>query len=105
MNTHRLIVLSAVLLFQVSFAVDVCRPPGYQLSGKLYVATVHLYQHVGRPLLAGKVACRFRPTCSDYSIEAVEKHGTVRGLVLTCKRLLSCTNKVKMGTSDPVPES
>ena len=105
MKKRRLIVLTAVLLLQVGLAIDVCRQPDRQVSGKLYIAAVHAYQHIGRPMLVGKVACRFRPTCSDYSIVAVEKHGTVRGLVLTCRRLMSCTNKVKMGTSDPVPES
>ena len=80
----------------------VFRRPESQLSGKLYVAAVHAYQTVGRPLLKGVVACRFRPTCSDYSITAVQRHGTIPGLVLTCKRLISCTNDVNMGTPDPV---
>jgi putative membrane protein insertion efficiency factor len=74
------------------------------LLGKLYVAAVHGYQMVGRPLLKGKVACRFRPTCSDYSITAVQKHGTIPGLLMTCKRVLSCTDSVPMGTPDPVAE-
>lgn len=104
MRKRRLFVLSAVLIFQLALAVDVCRRPGSQLTGKLYIGAVHVYQTVGRPLLKGKVACRFRPTCSDYSIAAVEKHGTVQGLVLTCKRVMSCTNEVPMGTIDPVPQ-
>jgi putative membrane protein insertion efficiency factor len=104
MRKRRLIILSTVLLFQLSLTIDVFRQPGSQLSGKLYVAAVHAYQAVGRPLLEGRVACRFRPTCSDYSIAAVEKHGIIPGLVLTSKRLISCTNDVPMGTPDPVAE-
>lgn len=104
MKKRRLFVLAAILIFQLSLAADVCRPPGSQITGKMYVGMVHIYQVVGRPLLKGKVACRFRPTCSDYSIAAVEKHGTVRGLFLTCKRLVSCQNSVPMGTADPVPD-
>src|SRR5262245_1483792 len=80
MRKRRLLILTAVLLFQLGLAVDVYRQPGSQVSGKLYVGAVHVYQRFGRPLLKGKVACRFRPTCSDYSIMAVETHGTVRGL-------------------------
>ena len=102
MRKRRLVILSAVILFQLSLTVDVFRRPESQLSGKLYVAAVHAYQTVGRPLLKGVVACRFRPTCSDYSITSVQKHGTLPGLVLTCKRLISCTNDVPMGTPDPV---
>ena len=105
MKKRRLLILSALLLFQLGLMIDLCRRPGEQVTGKVYVAAVHVYQTFGRPLLAGKVACRFRPTCSDYSIAAVEKHGTVRGLVLTCKRIMSCTHKVPMGTNDVVPES
>src|SRR5262245_40051405 len=104
MKKRRLFILSAVLLFQLALTVDVLRRPEDQLSGKVYIGAVHVYQAIGRPLLKGKVACRFRPTCSDYSIEAVQKHGTIRGLVLTCKRLMACTNDVPMGTSDPVAE-
>jgi uncharacterized protein len=49
------------------------------------------------------VACRYTPTCSVYSIQAVEKHGIRRGLVLSAKRLLSCDRSVPSGTPDPVP--
>jgi putative membrane protein insertion efficiency factor len=58
---------------------------------------------VGRPLLKDRVRCRYQPTCSDYSVEAVEKHGIRRGLVLTVRRINSCQTSVPMGTHDPVP--
>jgi len=51
-------------------------------------------------MLEGIVACRYRPTCSEYSIQAVERYGIGRGLFLTVKRLASCTNDVPMGTVD-----
>lgn len=48
-------------------------------------------------------ACRFQPTCSEYMIEAIEKHGIVYGLYLGIKRLLRCHPWGKSGF-DPVPE-
>lgn len=100
----RLILLLVVFLGASGFTWDLSRQPGHQVTGRVYVGCIHVYQAVGRPLLKGWVACRFRPTCSDYSIEAVERHGTIHGLALTYKRLRSCTNEVKMGTVDKVPE-
>lgn len=99
----RLILLTTVLVAGLGFAWDVSRLPERQLTARVYISTVHVYQAVGRPLLKGKVACRYRPTCSDYSIEAVQRHGITRGLVLTYKRIRSCTNTVPPGTVDPVP--
>ena len=47
--------------------------------------------------------CRFSPTCSNYMIEALEKHGLFRGLKLGIKRILKCHPNGKFGY-DPVPE-
>ena len=99
----KLVVLAAILVVSLGFAWDVSRRPDRQLSALSYVGCVRVYQVIGRPLLKGKVACRYRPTCSDYSIAAVRRHGTLRGLALTYKRIRSCTNDVPMGTIDPVP--
>src|SRR5712664_4011529 len=82
---------------------DSFRSPGSQITGRLYIAGVHLYQAVGRPLLRGHVRCRYQPTCSDYSIEAVQKFGIRRGLVMTQRRINSCQASVPLGTYDPVP--
>lgn len=99
----KLILILALSLGGFGFAFDLSRAPESQLSAHAYIGCVHVYQAVGRPLLKGWVACRFRPTCSDYSIQAVQRHGIIRGLDLTYKRLRSCTNDVKMGTIDQVP--
>jgi uncharacterized protein len=47
--------------------------------------------------------CRHIPTCSNYAIEALEKHGSIKGSFLTIKRILKCN---PWGTNgyDPVPE-
>ncbi len=73
------------------------------MDGQLYVGAVHLYQTLGRPVLQGRVVCRFTPSCSDYSIEAVQRHGIRWGLVLTVKRLSACNHDTPLGTYDPVP--
>ena len=84
-------------------AGDTFRKPESQVTARLYVAGVHLYQAVGRPLLKGHVQCRYNPTCSDYSIEAVQRFGIRRGLIMTEKRIESCQTTVPLGTFDPVP--
>jgi len=45
--------------------------------------------------------CRFYPTCSQYSIQAVEKYGVIKGLWLTVKRLAKC-HPFHPGGYDPV---
>jgi uncharacterized protein len=90
------------LLVAVTCA-DSFRLPDRQLSARAYVAVVHGYQSLGRPLVAGFVQCRYRPTCSRYSIEAVQKYGLRKGLALTSARLWRCRGVVPLGTSDPLP--
>ena len=52
----------------------------------------------------GRVSpCRFTPTCSGYALEAIERHGAVRGLALTVRRLGRCRPGGPSGY-DPVPE-
>lgn len=47
-------------------------------------------------------SCRFVPTCSQYTFQAIEKHGLVRGLWLGAKRLARC-HPFNPGGFDPVP--
>jgi putative membrane protein insertion efficiency factor len=47
-------------------------------------------------------SCRFQPTCSDYGLEAVERHGWLRGVFMTVHRIVRC-NPWCAGGSDPVP--
>ncbi|MEK6642303.1 MAG: membrane protein insertion efficiency factor YidD [Planctomycetota bacterium] len=65
------------------------------------VAFIRAYQFVMRPLLAG--SCRFVPTCSEYVIEAVERHGPIRGGWLGVRRMLRCHPWGGASGYDPVP--
>ncbi|MGC9948859.1 MAG: membrane protein insertion efficiency factor YidD [Bryobacteraceae bacterium] len=95
--------LAPVLLVYALAAADSFRQPSKQITARVYQAAVHGYQHYGRPLLQPYIHCRYQPTCSEYSIQAVRKWGIRHGLVLTTKRLLSCRSSVPLGTPDPVP--
>ncbi|MEO1775637.1 MAG: membrane protein insertion efficiency factor YidD [Pseudomonadota bacterium] len=48
--------------------------------------------------------CRFQPTCSAYALEALERHGPIRGTWLTIRRLSRCRPGAEWGY-DPVPPS
>jgi putative membrane protein insertion efficiency factor len=62
---------------------------------------IRAYQLLVSPLLPP--ACRFLPTCSDYAIDAVHRHGAARGLGLALRRLTRCHPWGGSGY-DPVPE-
>lgn len=70
------------------------------LIGKLLIAFIRVYQGMISPLLPG--SCRFVPTCSEYGVQALRKHGPWRGGWLTMKRFLSCHPWGGHG-HDPVP--
>ncbi|WP_430811673.1 MULTISPECIES: membrane protein insertion efficiency factor YidD [unclassified Carboxylicivirga] len=61
---------------------------------------VKLYQWFISPVLGA--SCRYTPTCSQYTIEALKKHGPFKGLYLALKRILSCHPWGGHG-HDPVP--
>ena len=95
--------LAVVFLLLVLAVLDTFRSPANQVTGRLYIGGVRVYQALGHPLLKGRIQCRYRPTCSEYSIEAVQKHGIRHGLVLTVRRITSCQTDVPLGTLDLVP--
>ena len=85
--------------------VDLCRAPPDQFGGRLYVVLVRGYQGSISPCLRGFVRCRYSPSCSEYSIEAVKQCGLWKGLGLTVSRLWRCRGTVPLGTCDPVPDT
>jgi hypothetical protein len=70
------------------------------LPARAVTAVVRAYQLVR----IGRVSpCRFTPTCSQYAVEAVERHGARRGLLLAARRLGRCRPGGPSGY-DPIPE-
>ena len=67
---------------------------------RLLIGLVRLWQ-IGPSRLTG-ANCRYLPTCSAYAIEALERHGAIRGGGLAVKRLLRCHPWGGHGY-DPVP--
>ena len=65
-----------------------------------FIVLVRFYQLCISPLKPP--SCRFTPTCSQYAIEALRKHGPIKGLYLTIRRLLRCHPWGGSGY-DPVP--
>lgn len=65
-----------------------------------FVFLIRFYQVVISPLKPA--TCRFQPTCSQYSVEALQRHGIIKGSILAFKRITSCHPWGKSGY-DPVP--
>jgi putative membrane protein insertion efficiency factor len=66
----------------------------------LALGTIGLYRCLISPLFPR--CCRFAPSCSDYAAQALRKHGLLRGLRLTARRILRCHPLGGSGF-DPVP--
>lgn len=66
----------------------------------LFLLCIRGYQFAIRPLLSGH--CRYIPNCSEYVVEAIERHGPLRGMWIGLKRILRCHPGRRSGY-DPVP--
>jgi hypothetical protein len=66
------------------------------------IFVIKVYQKMVSPIL-GRNKCRFYPTCSSYSVEAISKFGALKGGYLSIKRILKC-QPFHPGGVDEVPE-
>jgi len=67
---------------------------------KLLIACIKFYQRYLSPLKSTK--CPYIPCCSQYGLEAIQKHGALKGSFLAVWRILRC-NPFSKGGYDPVP--
>lgn len=72
------------------------------VSKKIIISIIKLYKFAISPIFPS--SCRFYPTCSSYSIEAIEKFGVGKGSILAVKRILKC-HPFHPGGYDPVPNN
>lgn len=72
-----------------------------RIPSLIVLALLRFYKSIISPLLPP--ACRFEPTCSVYTAEAVDRHGVIKGLTMGAIRLLKC-QPFHPGGYDPVPE-
>ncbi len=77
----------------------------FRLLGKILswilLLPIYFYRKCISPLTPP--SCRFRPTCSAYAVEAIKKHGPLKGFYLACWRILRCNPWGGYGY-DPVPD-
>jgi len=76
----------------------------------VFIAFIKIYQFLfsfdhGIPglLFPNMRVCRFYPSCSEYSVEALKKYGSIKGTFLSLKRIVKCGPWTEFGTHDPVP--
>ena len=72
---------------------------------KIIIALIILYQRFISPYVGQ--SCRYLPTCSEYTKEAISTHGVIKGLAYGIKRILRCHPIKFLGGSegyDPVPK-
>ncbi|MCG6842568.1 membrane protein insertion efficiency factor YidD [Fusobacterium nucleatum] len=68
---------------------------------KILILLIRFYQKFISPMFPAK--CRFYPTCSQYTLEAIKEHGTIKGTYLGIRRILKC-HPFYEGGYDPVPK-
>ncbi len=70
------------------------------MLARVLITLVRAYQLAISPVLPP--ACRYSPTCSQYAIQALRRHGALKGTWLATRRLLRC-HPFRSGGYDPVP--
>lgn len=70
------------------------------IAARFLLMLVRAYQYLLSPYFGTQ--CRFTPTCSHYAVEALKKHGAIKGSMFTGRRLLRC-HPWHPGGFDPVP--
>jgi len=75
---------------------------GARIGRGAAIGFVRLYQMCISPFIGGCAVCRFIPSCSEYTVRAIEKYGVVRGVLMGMRRISRCRPGGGYGY-DPVP--
>lgn len=78
-----------------------CRKDDNIVIKRILIKLVKLYRRYISPLKRTPT-CRFTPTCSEYALEALERHGALKGSYMAMRRILKC-HPFHKGGFDPVP--
>lgn len=70
------------------------------MIARLLIGLLRIYRYLLSPWWGAR--CRFSPTCSQYAIEALQRHGAWKGSALAVRRVMRC-NPWHAGGFDPVP--
>jgi putative membrane protein insertion efficiency factor len=98
---RRLKVWLPILAVLLLLGLDMARPPGDQISARVLLGGIHLYQATLSPVLGmAGVRCRFQPTCSHYGEGAIRKYGAWKGTWKTLWRIARCGPWTPAGTVD-----
>jgi len=69
---------------------------------KVFISLIESYQkHISLSFQKHGVHCKYYPTCSEYTKQAIEKYGSMKGIFLGMKRILRC-NPFSKGGYDPL---
>lgn len=99
MSRRRRWIVAGIVLALLT--VDFLLPPQRQVSARLLLGAIDLYQATLSPLLGRSgVRCRFQPSCSHYGEMAIRKYGTYRGSLKTVWRIARCGPWTPAGTVD-----
>jgi putative membrane protein insertion efficiency factor len=98
---RRLKVWLSLLAILLLLGLDMARPPRDQVSARVLLGGIHLYQATLSPRLGALgVRCRFQPTCSHYGEGAIRKYGAWKGTWKTLWRIARCGPWTPAGTVD-----
>ena len=69
---------------------------------RILIFLINIYQkHISSLISKGGIHCKFYPTCSEYTKQAIEKYGALKGSILGIKRICRC-NPFSKGGYDPL---
>ncbi|MBM4139879.1 MAG: membrane protein insertion efficiency factor YidD [Nitrospira sp.] len=92
----KLIVINRTLIITLSLiffllCVDLSRKPEHQFSANFLIFSIEQYRTYVSPRLSGIVVCKFKPSCSSYTITALREYGSLKGSAMSINRLLKCS--------------